>query len=126
MNYKILPLVFFLFSCSTNSTKLENRVPYNSKGFAYIYNINDYDNKIIRDKFDNLELQISIKALKINSLVKIINPKTNDYLVIKNFKKIDYPDFYKVLITQEVANKLNLNKDLPLVEILEIKKINLL
>ena len=122
MNYKILPLVFFLFSCSTNSTKLENRVPYNSKGFAYIYNINDYDNKIIRDKFDNLELQISIKALKINSLVKIINPKTNDYLVIKNFKKIDYPDFYKVLITQEVANKLNLNKDLPLVEILEIKK----
>ena len=124
MNYKILPLVFFIF-CSTNSTKLENRVPYNSKGFAYIYNINDYDNKIIRDKFDNLELQISIKALKINSLVKIINPKTNDYLVIKNFKKIDYPDFYKVLITQEVANKLNLNKDLPLVEILEIKKINL-
>ena len=54
--------------------------------------------------------------------IKIINPKTKDYIVLKNSKKINYPDFYKILISDEVAKKLNLNKDLPFVEILEIKK----
>ena len=31
-------------------------------------------------------------------------------------------DFYRILITEEVAKKINLNKKLPLVEILELKK----
>ena len=53
---------------------------------------------------------------------KIINPKTKDSLIIKNTKKIKYPEFYKILITEPVAEKLNIKKDLPFVEILEIKK----
>ena len=75
MNYKIISFIFFNKSIGSYLTKLENRVPYNSKGFAYIYNINDYDNKIIRDKFDNPELHKFQLALKINSLVKIIKLK---------------------------------------------------
>ena len=47
-------------------------------------------------------------------------------LTIKNTRKINYPDFYKILITSKVAEKLNLQNDLPLVEIIEIKRINLL
>ena len=39
-----------------------------------------------------------------------------------NSKKINYPDFYKVLITKSLADKLNLNYNLPLVEVIEIKK----
>ena len=37
-------------------------------------------------------------------------------------KKTKYPEFYKSLITKELAKNLNLNNEIPLVEILEIKK----
>ena len=43
-------------------------------------------------------------------------------MFLKNIKRIKYPDFYKILITKPVAKKLNLNIDLPLLEIIEIKK----
>ena len=40
----------------------------------------------------------------------------------KNLKKVNYPDFYKIMVSKKVAEKLNLRTDLPFVEILEIKK----
>ena len=55
-------------------------------------------------------------------MIKIINPKTNDYVILKNTKKVEYPEFYKILITESVAKRLKLYPNLPLVEILEIKK----
>ena len=122
MKFKILLLFFFLISCSPHYTKLENRKPYSSKGFAYIYNVDDYDKKIISNKFNNDLLQISHKDLKTGTLIKLINPKTRESLVLKNKKKANYPDFYKILITKSVADKLNINRQLPLVEILELKK----
>ena len=60
--------------------------------------------------------------LNVNTMIKLINPRTNDYVVVRNSKRIKYPDFYKIIITQKVANELNIDKDLPLIEILEIKK----
>ena len=109
MKYSFLLCVILLFSCSSNTTKLENRSPYSSKGFAFIYNDADYNNKIISGKLDNEELQISHSKLSNNTLIKIINPKTNDSVAIKNFKKIKYPDFYKILITKKVSEKLNID-----------------
>ena len=35
---------------------------------------------------------------------------------------IKYPEFYKIVITKPVADKLNLQIDLPLVEVIEVKK----
>ena len=122
MKSKLFFLIFLITSCTTNYTKFENRSPYNAKGFAYVFNLNDYENKIIKGKLDNSLLEISVKELKPNTLVKIINPRTNDTLSIKNSKKTDYPDFYKILITKKVAKHLNIDQKLPLVEILEIKK----
>mgnify|MGYP001217916949 CR=1 FL=1 len=122
MKFRLLIFILFIYSCGTNTTKIENRTPYNSKGFAYIYNEVDYNNKIIKGKLDNSKLQISVNGLKTFALVKIINPKTNDSLIIKNTKKINYPDFYKILITEKVAEQLKINKDRPFIEILEIKK----
>ena len=55
-------------------------------------------------------------------MLDTINPKTNESIIIKNSKKIEFPDFYKILITDATAKKINIKKDLPLVEILEIKK----
>ena len=111
-----------MVSCTAHTTKIDNRIPYNSKGFAYIFNENDFNEKLIKGKLDNSKFQISNKNLKVGSFVKIINPRTKDSVTVKNSKKIEYPDFYKLIITKKVAEELNLNSELPLVEIIEIKK----
>jgi len=122
MKFRFIILIFIFYSCSTNTTKIENKPAYNSTGFAYIFNDIDYKNNVIKGKLDNKKLQVSILDLKVNTLVKIINPKTKDSITIKNSKKVDYPDFYKVLITQAVADKINVNNENLLVEIVELKK----
>ena len=123
MKFKLLLVIFFfLISCSPNYTKLDNRKPYNSTGFAYIYNPMDYESNIVKKKLNNNLLEISHKDLKSGTLIKLINPKTKEYIVLKNLYKIQYPDFYKILITKSVALKLNIDSELPLIEILEIKK----
>ncbi len=122
MKFKILAFLIILSSCSTNYTKFENKKPYNATGFAYIYNHLDFDKNIIKNKFENDELQISHKDLKVGTLIRLLNPKTGDSLVLKNLKKTDYPDFYKILITKKVADKLNINYQLPIIELIELKK----
>ena len=67
-------------------------------------------------------LQISHQNLKTGTLIKITNPKNKESLVLKNIKRIRYPEFYKVLITEAVAQKLKLDKNLPILEIIEVKK----
>ncbi len=67
-------------------------------------------------------MQISHQNLRTGSLVKVVNPKNKKSIVLKNIRRIRYPDFYKVLITKEVAETLELNEDLPILEIIEIKK----
>ena len=122
MKFNLIILLILVYSCTNNYTRLENRAPYNSKGLALIYNERDLDDKVIKGKLDNSMLQISHQNLNVNTMIKLINPITNDYFVVRNSKRIKYPDFYKIIITQKVANELNIDKDLPLIEILEIKK----
>ena len=122
MKYRYLLILFLFFSCSAHYTKLENKTPFNSKGLAYIYNENDFKNKIIKTKLNNQIYQIAQKDLPIGSLIKIINPKTNESITLKNQKKGRYPELYKILISKAVATKLNISNDLPLIEIIEIKK----
>ncbi len=122
MRFKLLVFLFFLTSCNTNYTKLDNRKPYNSKGFAYIYNQKDLESGIIRGRMNNDLFEISHSKLKNGTMIKLINPETKDTIVLKNTNKIKFPDFYKIVITNAVANKLNISKELPLIEILEIRK----
>ena len=122
MKYSLLIITILFYSCSVHSTKLENRKPYNAKGFAYIFNQQDYKDKVIKGKLENSQLEIAHRKLKPNTFIKITNLKNKESLTLKNKKKIKYPDFYKILITKEVAKKLNLDQDVPLVEVLEIKK----
>lgn len=122
MKFKFLIFIFFLFSCSPNSSSLLQKKPYTAKGFALIFNDNDYINKIIKGKMNNELLQISHQKLKSGTLVKITNPKNKKYIVAKNIKRIKYPEFYKILITIPVAEKLDLDKNIPILEIIEIKK----
>ena len=122
MKYKILSLFLILVSCTTNYTSSNFKKPFNSKGFAYIYNEEDFSKKIISKKLDNSLYQIAHNKLRAGSLIKIINTKTKDTIILKNNKRADYPDFYKILITKPVANKINLNENLPFVEIIELRK----
>ena len=122
MKFRFIFLLFFVLSCSPQLTTLNQKKPYTSKGFAYIYNNYDFNEKIIKGKMNNELMQISHQNLKTGTLIKIINPKNKKSIVLKNIKRIRYPEFYKVLITKPVATELNLNADLPLLEIIEIKK----
>ena len=122
MKFKFFLILVFLSSCSQNYSKLSNKVPYSAKGFAYIFNEKDFENKIIKTRLNSNLLEISHNQLKTGTLIKLINPKSNDTLVLKNKKKSKYPDFYKILITTEVAKKLNINSEFPFIEIIEIQK----
>ena len=48
MKFKIIFISLLVFSCSSMSTNKYERKTFNSKGFAYIYDLKDYDNKIIK------------------------------------------------------------------------------
>ena len=122
MKFKFLIAIFFLFSCSQNYSNIKSNKSFNSKGFAYIYNEKDFINKKIKKKLDNTSLQIAHNRLRPGSLIKIINNLTNDSIILKNTKRFEYPDFYKIMITEPVAKQLNLRNDLPIVEIIEVKK----
>ncbi len=115
-------IIFFLLSCSPHLTTINQKKPYTAKGFAYIYNDFDFQEKIIKRKMNNNDMQISHQNLKTGTLIKIINPINEESIVLKNKKRIQYPKFYKILITQTVADKLDLNTNLPILEIIEIKK----
>ena len=122
MKSKLIILFLILTSCAQTYTSSKQKKPFVSKGFAYIYNEEDYINKVIKKKLNNNLLEISHNKLRVGSLVKILNVYTNDTIILKNSKKIDFPHFYKIIITKPVAEKLNLNTDLPIVEIIEVKK----
>ena len=122
MKFRYLIIILILFGCSSNITQIKNKKPYNAQGFALIYNELEFEKKNVSKRLDNKNIQVAHKDLKINALIKITNPKTKDSITVKNLKKANYPDFYKILISEQLATKLNLDKKLPLVEILELKK----
>ena len=122
MKYRFLIFIFLLFSCTPQLTIINQKQPYSAKGLAYIYNEYDFNERIIKGKMNNENLQISHQNLKTGTLLKITNPINKKSIVLKNIKRIQYPDFYKILITSAVSNELNLNIKLPVIEITEVKK----
>ena len=122
MRFNLIILIYLFTSCTTNYTKIDNRKPYNAKGFAYIFNQADRDKNIIKGKMNNDLLEISHSQLRYGATIKLINPKTKDTIVLKNTEKIKYPEFYKIVISDAVANKLNIDRGIPLIEVLEIRK----
>ncbi len=122
MKYKIILIFIFITSCSHNYSSSNTKAPFNSKGFAYIFNVKDFDDKIIKRKLDHTSFEVAHNKLRPGSLIKITNIKSNNSIIIKTSKRFEYPKFYKILITKPVADKLRLDKDLPLVEVIEVKK----
>ena len=119
MKFKIIFIILFLHSCSAGSLqqKKSTFAPYISKGFALVYDEKDYVKKIVSRKLNQDELQIAHNKLRINSIVTITNPENKKSLTLKVSKKLKYPDFFTVLITKKVADVLELDTNMPFVDL---------
>ena len=124
MRFSFLIVFIFIISCSIpeyHKTKVNKQLVLSS-GFAYIYSEKDYQDKIINKKFNIYELEVGHPSLKKGSTIKVINPENRKFIILKNTKNVKYPEFYKILITEYVADILDLDKENPFVEIQEIRK----
>ena len=120
-------LIFFtliLLGCNQNLSKktpnfdLKPKEKYSNSGFALIYN-QDLDLK----KLDNRSLQIFHKNLKNRSLVKISNPVNNKSLIAKvKSNKVNFSNFYNSVISNRIAEDLELNPAEPYIELTLISK----
>jgi hypothetical protein len=114
MKYKII-LLFLLTSCANHTYSIKNNFSYTGKGFAVVTN-QSFDN------LDNNKFFVSHNKLKVGTKLKITNPANNVFVETIVRKKIKYDNFYKVLISKDIAEKLDLDLNFPYVEVTEIKK----
>ena len=122
MKFKSLIFFFIIISCTPQLSTINKKKPYAATGFVLVYNNFDYDQKTIKGRMNNDLMQISHQNLKLGTMLKITNPVNKKSVVLKNTKRIKIPEFYKLLITKSVSQKLNLNSELPILEIIEVKK----
>ena len=127
MNYKIFLFflsTLFLFSCENSNNNFNNKEfkineRYKNIGFTLISN----------DKLDNVKsldqrsLDIYHKSLKKKSTVKITNPKNGKYLIARvKSNRVKFSDFYNSVVSNRIAEALELNLEDPYIEILLIPK----
>ena len=128
MNYKIIFLIFlslFLFNCdqTTKKRSIKTNVniekKYTNSGFALIYNENLEKIK----KLEPRSLNIYHKSLKKKSIVKIINPENQKYLIAEvKSNKHKFSDFYNSILSLRIAEELELDLNEPFIEIILVSK----
>ena len=121
-----LLLLFSLNSCASNNRsvmKTEETIQlYNSTGFVLIYNEDLYKQKIINKKLNNSKIEVIHSELKRNINIKIYNPDNLKSLNTKVTHRGKYPQFFDLVITQKIADELQLDINYPFVEHIELKK----
>ena len=124
---KILILCCFILinNCTSStltknngSNKLNN--PFINKGFSLIYSDKIYNNKIISKKIGERSLVIFQKNLKKNTIIKITNILNNKSIIGTVGSNADYPSFNNAVLSARIADEIDLDKNEPYVEILEI------
>ena len=128
MNYRnfLLIIFFFLFSnCATSNFSINKekdiyKKAFSNKGFTLVYNQKLFEEGLISNKIDERSLLIFQKNLKINTNVKITNISNNKSLIAKVGMDADYPAFNNSVISNRIADELNLKIDNPYIEIVEI------
>ena len=123
MNYRIILILFFLYSCAT-PTKLPEEVKtqreFSNRGFALLYNEKLKKNKKVNKQLDERSLTILQKNLKEDSIVKITNLLNDKYLIAKVGPKSNYPIFYNAVISKRIFEELELDSKQPYIEIVTI------
>ncbi len=122
----ILLLLVVLASCADYGNKSVNKnldkEYFLSKGFVLVYEESLFENKIVSKKINNNNDILSHSLLKPNTTVRITNLDNLKSIETKVSKKNTYPKIFNGLISQSLAQKLELDLENPYVEILEIKK----
>tara|TARA_A100001011_G_scaffold347097_1_gene383951 strand:+ start:80 stop:829 length:750 start_codon:yes stop_codon:yes gene_type:complete len=129
MFYRILIILFFLFSCSPNTLEvnnINNKVHhiYSNIGFALIYNDDLKKQKIINKSMNDRSFLIFQKNLKKNKTVKVTNLINNKSVIAIVGSNSKYPSFYNSVITKRIAEEIKLNTNEPYVKIQEINNEN--
>ena len=75
MKYKIIFLLLFLFSCTTQTSTSKKSSSYTAKGFAYIL-----PNNLSPKSLDKETYFISHNKFKIGTKIRIINPDNKKFL----------------------------------------------
>ena len=125
LNNILIFIIFILFTnCNQHASKNSNSLSfkhenrYSNSGFALIYN----DNLDIK-KLNDRSLLIFHKNLKNKSLVKISNPTNNKSLIAQvKSNKVKFSNFYNSVISNRIAEILELDYNEPYIEISSISK----
>ncbi len=128
MNYKIFFSIFLsliVFSCDQTNTKKLLKIDtniekkYSNSGFALIYN----DNLEKVKKLEPRSLNIYHKTLKKKSIVKIVNPENQKYLIAEvKSNRYKFSDFYNSILSLRIADELELDFNEPFIEIILVSK----
>ena len=100
MKYKII-LLCLLTSCINNTSIDKISFSYSAKGFAKIENSSL--SKLVNNS------SVFHNKLKQGTKIRLINPANGKSLEDIVKKKIKYNNFYKVLISKDIAEKLDLD-----------------
>ena len=92
----------------------KNNYSFSAKGFAYI-------DKNVLTNLNNKLFYVSHNKLKMGTKIRIYNPDNKKFIEAVVKKKIKYDNFFKILISENIASELDLNLDFPYVEINAIK-----
>ena len=118
--------LIFLCSCAQHGqikkTELKEKKYYSSSGFALIYDEKLISQKIVNKKIDNNKIQTLHYILKKNTPVRITNLQNSKFLETKISKKGEYPKIFNIVISDKIAEILDLDPENPYIEISEIKK----
>ena len=129
MKFKFLIFSLLIFACSPNFSAQSNKIPYNSKGFAYIYKDQDFASKIIKNKMDNKEYSYNLPVTNIyedgwSFRYELLTPGftkkeltislENGNLIVKGERKIDDKKDEGTYISKEYhSTKFNRSFTLP-------------
>ena len=127
MNYryfKLILIIFFIYGCDASVSKKINKSKitfdkrYNNAGFALVYN-----EKKDMKKLEERSLDIFHKSLKKRSKVKITNPVNGNFLIAEvKSNNVKFSNFYNSVLSNRIAETLELDLDEPFVELALISK----
>ena len=121
--------IFFVLivSCADQSKEINNLKKfknYSNKGFALIYDESLFKKKIINKKINNRSLLIFNNYLEHETPVKITNLLNGKYLIAKVSLDANFPLFYNSVISNRIAQELELDSSEPYVEIKTLSQNN--
>ena len=127
MIYRILLIFSFFLSACVNGTYQSDKTiikeTFAEKGFVLIYEESLKEDKILRKRIKNDELQVIHNKIKKNSFIDIFNPVNSKSLKAKVIAKDKYPSIYRLVVSKKIAELLELDLDNPYVEFSEIYEL---